>query len=334
MTDLSTTWCGLKLKTPLVLAASPLSKRIDSLVRAEQAGAGAVVLPSLFEEQLRHQSFALDHHLSRGEGGNPEADSYLPEVLAAATGPDEYLNQIQVAKGALKVPVVASLNGATPGGWTEYAKRIADAGADALELNLYWIPTDPAETGEDLERRYCQLVARIRAAVKLPLMVKIHPFFTSLPNTARRLHEAGADGLVLFNRFYQPDMDIDQMEVVPNLVLSTSHDLRLPLRWTAILAGKVEADLALTSGVHTGADLVKAILAGASVACIASAPLAHGVQRIARILDELKTWMADKEYASVGEMRGAMSAASVGDPAIYERANYMKALQSLDRHWL
>ena len=330
MVDLSTTYLGLQLKNPIVASASPLSKKVDSVKRLEDAGAAAVVMYSLFEEQIVHESQALDHFLNSGTESFAEALTYFPDLENYNVGPVEYLDLIAKLKQAVSIPVIASLNGVTTGGWVEHAKNMEEAGADALELNIYNVPTDVAVSGTDLEQSYIDLVADIRRQIHIPLAVKLSPFFTSPANMAARLARAGANGLVLFNRFYQPDLDIETLEVLPTLHLSTSGDLLLPLRWTAILYGRVNADLALTSGVHTGQDAVKAVMAGASVTMLASELIARGAGRVTEILAEMNAWMQEFEYISVTQMRGSMSQQSVADPAAFERANYMKALTSFD----
>jgi dihydroorotate dehydrogenase (fumarate) len=329
MTDLSTTYLGLNLKNPLVASASPLSKKIDRACKLEEAGISAIVMYSLFEEQIIRESLELDHYLSRAANAFPEALSYLPDGGLYGVSPEKYLNQVAGLKKALEIPVIGSLNGVSKGGWTSYARRIEEAGADALELNMYYLATDPNMSSSDVENTQVELVAEIKSAIKIPLAVKIGPFVTSIPHFAKRLADAGADGLVLFNRFYQPDFDLEELEVVHSLDLSTSAELRLPLRWISILYGKVNADFALTSGVHTSRDLLKAMMAGAQVAMIASEILWDGsVQRVRDILTHAKTWMEEHEYQSIKQMQGSMSQKSVKDPAAFERANYMKVLNS------
>jgi dihydroorotate dehydrogenase (fumarate) len=330
MVDLTTTYLGLKLENPLVASPSPLSEKVDNVKRMEQAGIAAVVMYSLFEEQIIHESLELDYFLNRGTESFAEALTYFPNIGRYSLAPDKYIETLEKTKRAVKIPVMGSLNGVSTGGWIEYARKIQDAGADALELNLYYLPTDLALTSNQIEDNYIKLVSDIRTDVKIPLAVKLAPFFTALPNFATRLVEAGANGLVLFNRFYQPDMDLEALEVVPNLVLSNSDDLRLPLRWIAILYGKVKADLALTSGVHTPEDAIKAIMAGANVAMSTSALLKRGTQAIQQILTGMEEWMVAHEYESVQQMRGSMSQGAVTDPAAFERANYMKVLNSFN----
>ncbi len=333
MVDLSTTYLGLNLKNPLVAAASPLSKKLDTVRKLEDAGVSAVVMYSLFEEQITHESIALDHFLNRGTESFGEALSYFPDLQNYNVGPDEYLNLIGKLKKGVNIPVIASLNGISSGGWVDYARQIEQAGADALELNIYFIPTDLDVTGQELEDAYVTLVGHIRRQVHIPLAVKLSPYFSALPNFAKRLVGAGADGLVLFNRFYQPDLDIEALEVLPNLTLSTSDELRLPLRWTAILYGRIQADLALTGGVHTCQDIVKSVMAGANVTMVASELLAHGIGRASGMLADLEKWLTDKEYESIEQMRGSMSQKAVKEPAAFERANYMKALTSMDKQF-
>lgn len=328
MIDLSTRYLGLALANPLVLSASPLGEDIDAIRRAEDAGVGAVVLPSLFEEQLTIESHDLDHHLTHGTESFAEALSYFPDVGEYRLGPDGYLEHVRRAKAAVDVPVIGSLNGVSSGGWIEYARLIQDAGADALELNVYFIPTDPAVDGAAVERMYEELVRDVRANVRIPVAVKLGPFFSALAHLAGRLVAAGADGLVLFNRFYQPDLDIERLEVVPNLTLSTSEELRLRLRWVAILRGQVAADLAVTGGVHDAVDVLKAMMAGAAVTMMASALLKHGTDHLSRVRESLVQWMEEHEYVSIRQMQGSMSHRSVAEPAAFERANYLRVLRS------
>jgi dihydroorotate dehydrogenase (fumarate) len=332
MTDLSTTYLGLNLKNPLVASASPLSKKLDRAKKLEEAGIAAIVMYSLFEEQIIHESLELDHFLNRGTDSFPEALSYLPDGGMYAIKPEKYLDQVAGLKKALKIPVIGSLNGVSKGGWTSYARKIEEAGADALELNVYYIATDLDLTSGDIEDTQVKLVAEVKSAIKIPLSVKISPFVTSIPNFAKRLVDAGADGLVLFNRFYQPDFDLDELEIVHSLDLSTSSDLRLPLRWISILQGKVNADFALTSGVHSYTDVLKVMMAGAKVAMMASSLLHSGERAIGPILSDLEEWMKEHEYESIKQMQGSMSQKSVREPAAFERANYMKVLSSF--HYL
>lgn len=330
MVDLSTTYLGLSLKNPLVASASPLSKKVESVKRLEDAGVAAVVMYSLFEEQIIHESRALDHYLNYGTETYAEALSYFPDMDHYNVGPESYLDLIRSLKEAVSIPIIGSLNGITMGGWVDFAHKIQEAGADALELNMYQVPTDPTLNANELEKATIELVREIRSKIRIPLAVKLSPFSTSLPNLSWRLVDAGANGLVLFNRFIQPDLDIETLDVVPNLVLSTSHELRLPLRWIAILFGRIEADLALTSGVHTSQDALKAMMAGANVAMLASELIQNGIGRITEILKDMESWMVEYEYVSIEQMRGSMSQKGVAEPAAFERANYMKALTSFD----
>ena len=339
MVDLSTTYLGLALKNPLVASASPLSQKVETARRLEDAGISALVMYSLFEEQIIQESLKLDRDLNRGTESYAEALTYLPDLAAYSDlrqysiGPDDYTENLYRIKQALSIPVIGSLNGVTNGGWVEYAQKIEQAGADALELNIYNLPVKPEVGADELEEVYLDLVRSVRSQVRIPLAVKISPFFTSLPHFTRRLVEAGADGLVLFNRFYQPDFDLEELEVIPRLVLSSSQELRLPLRWIAILYGRIKADLALTSGVHTAQDVIKAIMAGASVAMTASALLKYGVSFAREILREVEVWLDEHEYQSVNQMKGSMSQAAAAEPAAFERANYMKVLSSFEyRH--
>jgi dihydroorotate dehydrogenase (fumarate) len=326
--DLSTTYMGLRLKNPVVASASPLSNTLDGIRRLEDAGASAVVMYSLFEEQIYFQSFYIDYHLSHGTNSYAESQSYFPEMQEYNTGPDEYLRQIHAAKMAVNIPIIGSLNGITPGGWIEYARLIEEAGADALELNVYFIPANPYVKGEAVEELYLDILRDVKSSVSIPVAMKLSPYFSSVGDMTRRLVDEGADALVLFNRFYQPDFDLEKLEVEPRLVLSRSHDLRLPLCWVAILYGELLTDFAITSGVHTYEDALKSLMAGASVAMMASELLQNGVGRITEILAEIEEWMERNEYVSVRQMIGSMSRANVADPTAFERANYMKMLAS------
>jgi len=331
MTDLSTTYLGLKLKNPLVASASPLSKKVETVKQLEEAGVSAVVMYSLFEEQITHESNALDYFLNRGSESYAEAMTYFPEMQNYNIGPESYLKLVKELKETVEIPIIGSLNGVSTGGWIEYAKKIEQAGADALELNIYYIPTDVKMASKELEDAQVELVANVKKQLSIPLAVKLSPFYSALPAFAKRLSDAGADGLVLFNRFYQPDIDTETLEVIPSLNLSDSYDLRLPLRWVAILHGKVKADLALTSGVHTEKDVLKAMMAGANVVEITSEFLENGISRATEMLEGLEKWMVEYEYKSIKQMQGSMSHKAVAEPAAFERANYMKALQSFDR---
>ncbi len=328
MVDLKTTYLGLSLKNPLIASASPLSKKLETAVQLEEAGIAAIVMYSLFEEQIVQESLKLDRDLTRGTYAFAEALDYIPDYGTYSIGPDSYLKQLKDLKQAVSIPVIGSLNGVYTGGWIEYGQKIEEAGADALELNLYDLATDMDLTSNQLEDKHVTLVRDVCEKVSIPVAVKLSPFYTTLPNFARRLAEAGAKGLVLFNRFYQPDFDLEELEVVPNLVLSNSNELRLPLRWIAILYGRVPVDMALTSGVHTAGDLIKAIMAGANVAMTTSALLINGVERVTAILEETNLWLEEHEYDSVQQMKGSMSQQAVSKPDTFERANYMKVLSS------
>lgn len=323
-----TTYMGLALKNPLVASASPLSRELDHIRHMEDEGAAAVVLYSLFEEQINAESQSLDYFLSSTEDFHAEAGSYFPEMVAYNRGPEGYLEHIAAAKAAVNIPVIASLNGVSPGGWVRYARLMQEAGADALELNIFLIPTDLNHSGESIESNYIEIVREVKRNLRIPLAVKLGPYFSSMGNMARRLDEAGADALVLFNRFYQPDFDLEALEVVPSLNLSNPEELRLRLHWTAILYSRIRADIAITGGVHSGYDVLKSMMAGASVACVTSALLWHGIGQIQKIMKEMTDWMTEREYESVTEMRGSMSQRSVSDPGAFVRANYMKVLQS------
>jgi len=326
--DLSTTYMGLKLNNPIVPSASPLSESVDSVKRMEDAGAAAIVCYSLFEEQITHESGELDHYLSYGTEMYAEATSYFPEPEEFKLTPYEYLDHIANLKKAVKIPVIGSLNGVSTGGWVKYAKNIEDAGADGLELNVYYIPTNPNLAGSEIENMYIDTLKTVKENVKIPVAVKLSPYFSSMANMAKRLDKAGADALVLFNRFYQPDFDLEKLEVVPNLMLSTNWEMRLPLRWISILHGNINASMALTSGVHSSEDIIKVMMAGGDVAQICSELLMKGTSRIKDLLEGVENWMRENEYESIDMMKGSMSQKKVGEPAAFERANYMKTLQS------
>ncbi|HZD10603.1 MAG TPA: dihydroorotate dehydrogenase-like protein [Candidatus Binatia bacterium] len=327
--DLATNYLGLKLKNPIVPSASPLSRHVSTLRRMEDAGAGAVVLYSLFEEEISAESKTLNHYLTQGTELYAESITFFPEAPAyRRVGPEAYLEHIREAKAALDIPVIASLNGVSTGGWIEYARNIEEAGADALELNIYYIPTQAELSGREVEQIYLDVIRDIKAHVNVPVAMKLSPYFSSMANMAHQLSAAGADGLVLFNRFYQPDLDLDNLDVVPNLVLSSSTELRLPLRWIAILYGRVQADLALTTGVHTSTDVLKGLAAGASVTMMASELLQHGIGRIGEILAEVAFWLVENEYESLDELRGSLSQVNVAAPAAFERANYVEVVSS------
>lgn len=323
--DLTTTYLGMKLKNPLVPSSSPLMRSLDNLRWMEDAGASAVVLHSLFEEQITMESHTLNHYLTQGVESFPEALSYFPEASEYKTGPVEYLEHIQKAKTSLGIPVIASLNGVSTGGWVNYARQIQEAGADALELNVYYIPTDPNLTGSEVEQIYLDVIKDVKSAINIPVAMKLNPYFSALANMARRLADGGADGLVLFNRFYQPDLDLETLEVVPNLKLSTSTELRLPLRWIAILYGRVNADLALTTGVHTVSDVLKAVAAGADITMLASELLRNGINRLKVLSLGMEEWLIENEYESLSQLKGSLSQINCAEPAAFERANYMRA---------
>lgn len=328
MIDLTTGYLGLKLRTPLVASSSPLCKDIGSILRLEDAGASAVVLHSLFEEQIQVESGELDRYLTETADSYGEALNYFPEMGSYNFGPEPYLNHIRKAKESVDIPVIASLNGVSTGGWIRYAQMMEQAGADALELNIYYLPTDLEMTGDKVEEIYMDLVSHVKASVRIPVSVKVGSQFTAFANVAKRLDAAGADGLVLFNRFYQPDFDLEALEVVPNLVLSDSSELRLRLHWVALLYNRIRPDLAITGGVHTAEDALKSVMAGARVCMMTSALLRHGVDYLAKIEEDLIDWMEEHEYESILQMRGSMSSQSVAEPAAFERANYMKVLSS------
>jgi dihydroorotate dehydrogenase (fumarate) len=326
--DLSTQYLGLKLKSPLVASSSPMCGDIGNIRRLEDSGAAAVVLQSLFEEQIDYESDELDRFIEQAAEVGAESTSHFPEMSGRVMGPDAYLTHIVKCKQAVKIPVIGSLNGTTTGGWLSYAKKIAQAGADALELNIYYIPVNANVTGEQVEQQYVDLVKAVKAEVRIPVAVKLGPYFSSLANMAQKLDATGVDGLVLFNRFYQPDYDLESLEVVPNLILSNSHELLLRLHWIAVLYGSVRADMALTGGVHSATDVVKAMMAGAKVAMMTSALLKRGISYLDTLTTELLLWMGEHEYDSIRQMQGSMSRNAVPQPKAFERANYVKVLSS------
>jgi dihydroorotate dehydrogenase (fumarate) len=326
--DLATTYMGLELTSPLIAGASPLTHDLDVARRLEEHGAAAIVMHSLFEEQIVREELSLHHHLTAHDDGHAEALTYFPEPASFTLGVGPYLDQLAQLKRAVAVPVIGSLNGTTRGGWIEYARRMQDAGADGIELNLYYLAIDPDEPASAIEQRYLDVLAAVRATVRVPIAVKLSPFFSAPVHMARRFAAAGADAIVIFNRFYQPDIDIDALDVVPALTLSNSSELRLRLRWLAAMFGHVPCALAATGGVHTGRDALKALMAGASAVQMTSVILQQGAQVVRRVRDEMVAWMAEHEYASVRQMIGSMSLARCPDPAGFERANYMKVLQS------
>jgi dihydroorotate dehydrogenase (fumarate) len=326
--DLSTTYLGLKLKNPIVASASPITNSIDNYKRLEDAGIGAIVNHSLFEEQITHEVGELQHYLNKGSESFAESLSYFPHEMDFNLGPEEYLTHIYRAKKAVRIPVIASLNAHTEGGWVTFAKQIQQAGADALELNVYFMATNPQKNGRDIEDTYIEILKEVKSVVTIPVAIKIGPYFSALANMAKRLDQAGADGLVLFNRFYQPDIDLEQLTVVPNVLLSTSYDLRLPLRWIGVLYGHIKASLAGTGGIHTGEDVIKMIMSGADVAMLCSVLLRQGPGHVKVVLQDMEDWMKEHEYTSMAQMRGSMSQKSCINPEAFERANYMKSLQS------
>ena len=326
--DLSTTYLGLKLRTPLVPSASPLSESIDNIKKMEDAGAAAVVFHSLFEEQIRQERNELIHHLTFGTESNAEAQTYLPEPEEFHVGLEVYLEHITNAKRTVGIPIIASLNGTTPGNWIQYAKLIQQAGADALELNIYWIPTDLKMTADEVEKVYLDIVQAVKAQVSIPVAVKLSPYFTNFAHMAGKLDGAGVDGLVLFNRFYQPDIDVESLEIKPNLLLSTPMAMRLPLGWIALLFGRIRANLAATSGIHRVTDVVKMLMVGADVTMLCSALLRHGIPYLGVLETQLKDWMEQHEYESVGQIKGSLSQKHCADPSAFERAQYMRAIAS------
>ena len=326
--DLSTKYLGLKLRTPLVPAASPLSEEVDNIKRMEDAGASAVVLYSLFEEQLRQERLELAHHMEQGTESFAEALTYFPEAEEYHLGPEEYLKHVANAKKAVKIPIIASLNGSSVGGWTEYAKLVQQAGADALELNIYYIPTDLDLSGADVEKTYLDILKAVKSRVKIPVAVKLSPFFSNFANMARRLDDAGANGLVLFTRYYQPDIDLEALEVKPNILLSTPMAMRVPLRWIALLHGRLKTSLAATSGIHRATDVLKMLMAGADVTMLCSTLIRHGPGHIKAIEKDLVAWMEEHEYESVKQLKGSLSQKKCPAPAAFERAQYMRAIST------
>ncbi len=326
--DLTTTYLNMELRSPLVVAASPLSDDVNNIVKMEDAGASAVVLYSIFEEQFSSEQRELEYHLSASEHISAEAQSFYPEPDEFRTGPDDYLKLISEAKSKVDIPIIASFNGSTPGGWTSFAKQFQEAGADAIELNVYYIPTSFEESCEKVEQTYLDILQQVKNAVSIPVAIKLAPFFTNFARFAKKLDEAGADALVLFNRFYQPDIDLEELEVVPNIRLSHSSSTRLPLRWIAILFDKIKANLAATSGIHTGEDVLKLLMAGANVTMLTSALLKNGISHISEVEKQMVEWMTEHEYESVKQMQGSMSQKNIPDASAYERAQYMKALTS------
>lgn len=332
MIDLSTNYMGMKLKNPLVNSAGPLSYDLDDIKKMEDAGISAVVLYSLFEEQIEKEHQELHHHLNYGTHSFAEAITYFPNPGDFESGPDEYLEHIRKAKHSVDIPIIASLNGYTDGGWTEFARLMEEAGADGIELNLYNVPTDPNVSSKDIEEDYSQTIRSVRDAVKIPLAVKLSPYFTSISYSAKQYSELGVDALVLFNRFYQPDFDLEHLEVKPHVNLSTSQELRLSIRWIAILYSQIKADFAGTGGVHRATDVLKLMMAGANIAMLCSVLIKEGISKISHLEKEILQWMEEHEYSSIAEMRGSMSAAKYHTPFEFERSQYMKALHSVHIH--
>ncbi len=326
--DLTTKYLGLDLRTPLVPAASPLSEDLNNIKRMEDAGASAVVLHSLFEEQVRSEQDLVQYHMMYGTDSFPESLTFFPKPAEFMTGPEEYLNKIRKAKESVGIPVIASLNGAAIGGWIDYARKIQQAGADAIELNMYSIPTEMDRMSTEIEQAYVDIAHAVKTVVSIPVAMKLSPYFSNMANMAKRLDQAGINGLVLFNRFYQPDINLETMEVEANINLSTPHDMRLPLRWIAILYGRVKADLAATSGIHDAKDVVKVLMAGAAVTMLCSVLLGKGFDVLREIETEMRNWLSDHDYQSVGQLQGSMSQKSCADPSAFERAQYMRALMS------
>jgi dihydroorotate dehydrogenase (fumarate) len=327
--DLTTTYMGLRLRSPLVpSAAAPLTENIDNVKRMEDAGAAAIVLHSLFEEQIRQERYELEYHLTYGTESFAEALTYFPEPEIFHVGAVEYLDRIRKAKDMVDIPIIASLNGSTVGGWIDYAKQIEQAGADALELNVYYVPADLNVTGAQVEQTYIDILRAVKSEVNIPVAIKLSPFFSNMANMAKRLTEAGADGLVLFNRFYQPDINLETLEVEPNILLSTPQAMRLPMRWIAILYGRVNASLAATSGIHKAPDVLKMLMSGSSITMLCSVLLRHGIEHIRVIEREMLAWMEAHEYESVRQMQGSMSQIKCPDPTAFERAQYMRSIQT------
>lgn len=332
--DLRTKYMGFELKNPLIHSASPLTHSVDNILRIEESGAAAVVMFSIFEEQLRQEEAFIEGALNTGTESSAEARTYFPEASDYMIGPGRYLELIHKAKQAVKIPVIGSLNGITNEGWIDYARKIAEAGADGLELNVYWNPTDPKLTGAEVEQRYLDVIAAVKRAVSIPVAVKLSPFFSAFANMAQRIDATGVDAMVLFNRFYQPDFDLDELEVVPHLNLSSPYEIRLPLMWIAVLAGKVRASLGATRGVHSQIEVVKYLMAGADAVMMTSVLLKHGIQHLGTILADLVRWMEEHEYSSVAQMKGSMRQAAVTDPEAFERANYIRTLESYKRGYI
>ncbi|ACB52600.1 putative dihydroorotate oxidase [Crocosphaera subtropica ATCC 51142] len=332
--DLSTTYMGMALKSPLVVGScAPLTEEIDNIKKMEDSGAAAVVLHSFFEEQLRQEQLELHHHLTHGTESFAEALTYFPEPEIFHVGSQEYLDHIRTSKEIVDIPIIASINGSTLGGWLDYSQQIEQAGADALELNIYYVPTDLDIPGGEIEQNYLDILKAVKSEINIPIAVKLSPYFSNMANMAKRLGETGADGLVLFNRFYQPDIDLNNLEVYPNVLLSTPHAMRLPMRWLAILYGKIEADLAATSGIHHPTDVIKMVMAGAKVTQVVSALLRHGIHYLTTLEEGMRNWMEENEYESIQQMQGSLSQLHCPDPTAFERSQYMKALQTYAPIW-
>ncbi|NPV50063.1 MAG: dihydroorotate dehydrogenase-like protein [Candidatus Methanofastidiosum sp.] len=326
--DLSTNYMGLKLKNPIVASSSYLWEDPRNIKKAEKSGAAAVVLHSLFEEQLDIQQDELNKFLLQGTESYAEALTYFPEIKEFKFAPDEYIDLLKQIKSDSEIPIIGSLNGVSDGGWIKYAEKIEESGADALELNIYYIPTDPSINSEKIEENYINLVKSVKQKIRIPLAVKLSPYFTSTPNLLKKIEEAGADAFVIFNRFYQPDIDIENLEITKNLVLSSSDELRLRLRWAAIMYGKIKPDIAITGGIHTSPDVIKSIMAGAKVSMMTSALIKNGIEHIEKTLSEVTDWLSKHEYESMKSIQGLLSQENVLEPSAYERANYMKILGS------
>src|SRR5208337_3660768 len=327
--DLTTKYLGMTLRTPLVVSASPLSQEIAGIRSLEDAGASAVVLYSLFEEQLHQEALDLELHLNAGTESFAESLTYFPQTSEFHTGPEGYLEHIRKAKDAVHIPIIASLNGATLGGWSKFARQIEQAGADAIECNLYFIPTNTDVSGSETEKIYTDILREVKGSVRIPVAVKLSPFFSNLANVAKRFDQLGADGLVLFNRFYQPDIDLEELEIKPNVLLSGPQALRLPLTWIGILHGRIKASLAATSGVHGSEDVIKLLMVGADVTMMCSALIRHGIKHLTQVEKGVREWMESHEYESVQQMQGSMSQLRCPDPGAFERAQYMRAVKGL-----
>jgi dihydroorotate dehydrogenase (fumarate) len=328
--DLTTKYLGMQLRTPLVASASPLSQEISGIRSLEDAGASAVVLYSLFEEQLRQEALELERDLNAGTESFAESLTYFPRTSEFHTGSEGYLNHIRKAKEAVAIPIIASLNGSTLGGWTKFARQVEQAGADAIECNIYFIPTNTEIDGAEVEKIYTDIIREVKTAVHIPVAAKLSPFFSNLANIAKRLDQLGTDGLVLFNRFYQPDIDLEELEIKPNVLLSSPQELRLPLTWVGILYGRVRASLAATTGVYRREDVIKLLMVGADVTMLCSALLRHGVGHLRHVEQGVRTWMEEHEYESVQQMQGSMSQLRCPDPGAFERAQYMRAVKGLE----